>query len=433
MGFCNVWRAVFLVSIVSLVIIIGGVSISGLAYRVVREWNAVPDASPFLDGMGVAKDAVFDDLGNRAEILTWMSPVAQCYLSFATLPVFDAVPLQQAYQLESPNNAQVVQGCGVMTVTNADIEGNYADDDLGNKISFELTNGTVVSPACPDLLICFTDTSDEYQCYCYDTSTSDVDYSRGIKYNGTDYGLTTEERALYLGQTSPYTGVITAVFDLVGLATVDIELASRCIASAPAAYAITFAQTNLLLFSDQFDTEFTDNLGTNGVAFTVDSKQGMMLACSKPGQVVNESRTAWGTVAQTQKSPYNSTDSLVLRTARLLSSMYHNDTWAPSVLSEIQASESKNVTIDGDGILISIRAYNYGGYNVAPINWLDIVVLDKADFDAKTNGRIRNYGGRIFVIVMALLVIVALSFIYVWRDARQTELLTRRPEHLPLE
>lgn len=419
MGFCNIWRALFLTTVTVCVIVVAAVALSGLARHVRRTLYFEPDMHSFLDAMATSKDDVMDKLATAASFLkASVVPVSDCWLAACTVDSFVPSPLTAVYStFHSTSN--VLQGLGVMTVLNADIQGNITDDDLSNKISFEVTSGSIVQPPCPSLLFGYTDSTNTYNSYCIDEESAIVDFAGGAKYTGPDYGLTPEERLLYLGQLQGYNAMITPVFDLVGLASISLETAHRCLYTSKAAYALTFAQTNLLLLSDQFDREFTDNLGPSGVAFTVDSATTGMLAASTPGQVVNETQTAWGSVAQIQLSPYNATRTLIVQTAQFLESVFSNATWAPALLAELKASDNFTRVWSTDKLQVSARIYNYVNYrDMAPQNWIDIVAVDKADFTSHTRGRVLDYAARIAVTVIGLVAILGCAFYSVYREYR---------------
>jgi hypothetical protein len=389
-----------------ILLIIVTVSCSGLANQLRVALSDQPSVGSMHQGMRASAD---DALGvlvtTAAQVSLTVPAVRQCYLAGETVETFDPTPLVNALLVAQANTdgdrGDVLQGCGVITVVGADIDGNTTDDDLNNKVSFEVTTGTIVSPACPQYLYGFTDQSTSYTSFCI-AGDGHVDYVGGVKYSGPDYGLTPEERALYLSDSTGYRAILTPVFDLVGLASISYEVSMRCLATAKAAYALVFAQTNLELLSARFDAAFTDSLGPSGVAFTVGGSDGFMLVASQPGQVVNVTKTAWGTTLHSRYSPYNVSNNIIKLSALLIAENYGSEMfWAPLVLSELKnLPPNGSIEWSDDKLLVSATLYDYANSGAAPLGWINIVAIDKSDFTLKARARITNYAARIAVVVL---------------------------------
>lgn len=390
------------------------VSCSGLARQIRLALEDRPDVSSIHQGMHASvDDAIGVLVTTAAQVALTVPSVRDCYLSGENSRSFDPTPLVNAVLVAKSNTdggrGDVLQGCGVITVSGADVEGNTTDDDLDNKISFEVTAGSIVSPACPEYLYGYTDQSATYASYCI-ASDGQIDYGGGVRYSGPDYGLTPEERALYLGSEPRYRAILTPVFDLVGLSSISYELATRCISSARAAYALVFAQTNLELLSARFDAAFTDAIGPSGVAFTVGGADGLMLVASRPGLVVNVSQTAWGTTLQSRYSPYNTSNSIVNAAARLISSKYGSvPNWAPILASEL-AKLPPNASIEwiNGELLVSASLYDYEESGAAPLYWINIVSIDLGEFKLKARSRVSNYSARIAAVLLFAAALAAL-------------------------
>src|SRR5690606_29838499 len=155
---------------------------------------------------------------------------------------------------------------------------------VANKVSFEVTDGSIVSPRCPAYLYGFTTQSLEYESYCVARDGS-VNYAVS-PYSGPDYGLAPEEVALLEGRTDTD---FLPVFNIVGRQSLTYEVTWRCDASSPLAYGIGFAQTNLLLLS-----AYLERLALDGIIFIAERNSGLLVACNIPGQTVNVTTNSWG-------------------------------------------------------------------------------------------------------------------------------------------
>ncbi len=247
-----------------------------------------------------------------ASVVQQVAVLRDGYLDTETAATFDVSPLVGVYNSFGGAADSLLQGVGVMTASQ-----NATGEDFGNKISFEVTNGTVVSPACPALLYGYTDASAAYTSYCVASDTRKVDYAGGVKYSGPDYGLTEQERALMSGA---YASALSPVFDLVGRQSLSLEVAVAD--PSGAVVGIAFAQTNLELLSARVASQYALVTGDEDrVGFVVD-QDGLMIAASVEDQTVYEVPNGYGGTKQVRYAAENATDPLIGLAARTLAKRF---------------------------------------------------------------------------------------------------------------
>ena len=334
-----------------------------------------------LKGMKFTVDGAISPMVDAAHLVKKLVPeVASCDLNgFSSASVLADVLATYTTDL---NGAPHLQGVGVMTFAGA---GSGAFD-FGNKISYELTNGTIVRPPCQEFLFGFTDNDTTYSSYCMDGSGQFV-VPAVLKYSGPDYGATDQERRLMLGETGP--ALFTPVFDLVGRQSISYELAKQnCVANVTGNYAIAFAQTNLLLLSGQLQLFDID-----GVSFIIERSTGLLVAASIPDQTVLV--TAGG--GQERIAAVNSTNKLISAGGRLV--MKNIDSLLPLT------------PLMGPGIVVFALPYEYPN-SEAPLGWANVVVLRTSDFVTTVyRGRNRALYGVLLVLTFAVAALVTIVLI----------------------
>lgn len=265
--------------------------------------------------LGDMRDAVMSRLDQSmatmvgtAQLATLLVPsLHDCWLETATEATFDPKPLI-SFLMASDTN--LLQGVGVIT---APYIGGAQGFNTSNKISFEVTDGSIVSPACPDYLYGFT-TSDglNYQSYCVSDSGI-VNYAYS-PYSGPDYGLSQEEINLLQGRTKTD---FLPVFGIVGRQSLSYEVAWTCNATSDSrAYGIAFAQTNLLLLSD-----YLQAMQLDGITFVVERDTGLLVACNIADQVVTIGTTSYGTKEQLRVAALNATDAGIREVASVIENL----------------------------------------------------------------------------------------------------------------
>jgi len=250
-----------------------------------------------------------------------------------------------------------LQGVGVMTFDGVD-NGN---PDFSNKVSFEVTNGTIVSPPCAEFLYGLTDNGTVYNSYCM--NSAGVVTSPEVKYSGPDYGATPVEKALMLDASAR--SAWGPVFDLVGRQSLSFYLSKAyCFVSASSNYALVFAQTSLTLISEQLARL---NIGS-GVAFIIERDSGLLVAASIPNQVVTVTINSWGGKEQARVAAVNATYKLIREAAGVvlagIDSIY--------ILGSFSSFSS-------DDLAIFAQPYEYPDSG-AELGWIKVVVLKKSDY-----------------------------------------------------
>lgn len=294
-----------------------------------------------------------------------------------------------------------LQGVGVMT-----FEGAPASPDFTNKITYELTNGTIVKPACPVFLYGSSDEGRTYSSVCMDAAgqvTSTV-----VRYNGSDYGATPEEEDLMKG-SSAAAAAFTPVFNLVGRQSISYErVTPACSGTGGNNYAIVFAQTNLLLIAAQLE-----RFAIDGVAFIMERNTSLLLAASVPDQTVSVDPASGGE----QRVPVGSASNKLVRDGGLLVQA-NLDSLYP--LAALQA----------DGLVVFAQPYEYADAGAA-LGWINVVVLRKQDYvTVLYHGR--NAALYAVLIVVTFLLAMLITGVLVWLGGRSKSALSSSASQQPL-
>ena len=258
-----------------------------------------------LDGAKSRINQAMGTLVSTAKLTTLIVPsLHECWLEGATQATFDPFPL---VAIQDVAEDSLLQGAGVITAP-SDQNGVI---NSTNKVSFEVTDGSIVNPRCPNYLYGFTTQNLDYQSYCI-SSSGTVDYSYS-PYSGPDYGLAQEELDLLEGRSQ---ADFLPVFNIVGRQSLTYEVSWRCDASQTRAYGIGFAQTNLLLLS-----EYLKLLALDGIIFIAERSTGLLVACNIDGQTVNITTNSWGGQDQVRIGAVNATDPGVREVANAVGSL----------------------------------------------------------------------------------------------------------------
>ena len=327
---------------------------------------------------------------STARLAALITPeLRDCALENQTQATFDPYPL---LTLNFASEAGLLQGVGVIT---APINASTGEVDASNKVSFEVTDGSIVKPACPGYLYGFTTAAPGYESYCIADSGA-VDYSQ-VRYSGPDYGLAPEEVDLIEGRTS---ADFLPVFNLVGRQSLTYELAWRCNSvTARQAYGISFAQTNLLLLSAYFQS-----MAQDGVIYVVERASGLLVASNVPDQTVTIDPASG---SQVRVSAANASNKAIQEIA---------DALGP--LSSFSSGEyiSKNYAI-------LAQRYEYAPAD-SPLGWI-LVVAAERDGLVQTVKRVSSRSDVVIPVVTGLLCLIMLKFVF---DAIEVKFGRRRSE-----
>jgi hypothetical protein len=273
---------------------------------------------------------------------------ANCSLAQLSGNSFDPSPIVGV--VSSANLAvPSLQGAGVMT---------YDGSSFDNKISFEITNGSIVSPACPQFLYGYTTTNLTYESYCIAPTSnggSMIDYARGTAYTGPDYGFTPEERIL-ASSASTANAAFLPIFNLVGRQSLTYEyVLSQC-----SPKVIAFGQTNLLLLSAELAGLMIDSEIVS--AYLVEISTGQLTAASNASAVVNVVTYPGGYQDQQRVGAVNSTDKFIASSAKL--ALGHGN-------------ELVDFSVDGITYAAMSKPYRVWEGSLAPLDWVSVVVIKK--------------------------------------------------------
>lgn len=359
-----------------------------------------------LSGMKSTMDSTLAPVVAAARLVETLTPeVFDCTLAegFASSGVLATILTTYTYDVSSPH----LQGVGVMTFVGA--EGGAPD--FSNKISYELTNGTIVKPACPEYLYGYTDNGTNYTSVCANL-TGAVTQPAEVRYSGPDYGATSLERALMTGEAGA--AIFTPVFDLVGRQSISYERAKPACGSTSGGgapnniYAISFAQTNLVLLSNQLAL-----FGIDGAAFVVERASGLLAACSVPDQTV---RVDPATGGEERVAAVNASNALVREAGRLLAA--NLDSLYP--LAALQA----------EGLVVFAQPYEYADAGAA-LGWINVVVLRKQDYvTVLYHGR--NAALYAVLIVVTFILAMLVTGVLVWLGGRSKSALSSSASQQPL-
>lgn len=285
-----------------------------------------------------------------------VEPLRECWLESATPNIFDPFPLVALLRTETDS---LLQGAGVIT---APFYGG--DFNSSNKISFEVTSGSIVTPACPNYLYGFTSDDLQYESYCIALNGT-VDYSNS-PYSGPDYGLVPGELSLLEGTAQ---ALFLPVFNLVGRQSITYEVAWRCDPNDPRAYGIGFGQTNLLLYS-----QYLESLGFEGIILIVERSNGLVVATNIPGQTVNITTNAWGSQDQVRLAASNSTNPGIHEVSVFLLHYDGHDNNKRHFVNNwesVQDGDSQSENYD-----IRVESYEYEPSG-ATLDWIVVVATER--------------------------------------------------------
>jgi len=297
-----------------------------------------------------AIDRILQPMVLAAMTLAQVDPtIRDCTLVTGSQGAYDPsilIALQNAYGVSLDTTLQSV---GVISA--AKFSNNGTENDA-NKESWELARGF----GCPEYIYAYTDVSLGFYGYCA-WSNYTLDYSY-LAYNGSDYGLTQEERSLMRGDVP---ALFLKIFNLLGHFSLTYERSYRCAQAAIPAYALTFAEKGL----DQLDMSM-QQISPTVRAFVVEAASGLLVTTSVLGQTIilsTDNQTA------TRVSAVNATDRMIREAAQYVLML------EDSFTNIATSTEYEN---DASGTVIDARPYSYAPA-LAPLAWVQVTVVLKSD------------------------------------------------------
>lgn len=335
-----------------------------------------------LNGVDAALDGAVDAVVRASSTLALSAAqAANCELLNLDPRAFNSLPIVA----EMRASADLLQGAGVLTYSGSP----------DNKVSFEIAKGSVVSPPCPDFLYGFTTSNLTYTGYCATVNANaavTVDYSTPA-YTGPDYGLTDAERALTTAG-SQQRAAFLPVFDLVGTQSLTYDrVLSQCVPPV-----LSFAQTNLLLLSEELASLLTDEVA---VAYAFELSTGLLTIASNASAVVD---VVGG--QQTRVAAVNSSDPLIAGSVRALMDAGHRKRHAGSDAHE-------HFTVDGVEYAVSWQPYSTPTNAEADLGWQVVVGISHRSLltaASEHKSRVAYILGMIFsLLLITILAVVSVN------------------------